>query len=461
MTEFNPGGAASLNQAVKLRYEANPDTNSFTDAEKAKLGGVEDGATANVADAALRDRATHTGTQAASTISDFDAAVAAAPSVVANTAKVTNATHTGDVIGDTALSISDNAVTYSKMQDVSEAARLLGRGDAGAGDPEEITLGAGLTMTGTTLSASGGGGSPAGSGAEVQYRDGGAFGAASNLSIGSAGNPILGSNPAQPALPPADTIELYARRRAGADWLEVLRPNGREFPIGPHMGLNRTAWWAPNNGSNIVFNGMPRSFVGTTSTPTLSAGSLANSARRWRLTSSATANRAATERTAVFVCWRGDAAGLGGFTYTNRISLTSLQSGSVGFFGLKAQTNSINGGWGFANFVDFLGFGFTEGTDTNWQVISNDGSGAPSQVDTGIAINTTDLLTFLIYAAPNDTAIWMRMTNESSGASFEHQLTSDIPASTVFLSIHNYLNNGGNAAAVAYDCSGVYLETDY
>jgi hypothetical protein len=54
--------------------------------------------------------------------------------------------------------IDNDAVTYAKMQNVSAASRLLGRGSAsGAGDPEEISLGSGLTMTGTTLSASGGG----------------------------------------------------------------------------------------------------------------------------------------------------------------------------------------------------------------------------------------------------------------------------------------------------------------
>lgn len=52
--------------------------------------------------------------------------------------------------------IDNDAVTYAKMQNVSAASRLLGRGSAaGAGNVEEISLGSGLSMSGTTLSASG------------------------------------------------------------------------------------------------------------------------------------------------------------------------------------------------------------------------------------------------------------------------------------------------------------------
>jgi hypothetical protein len=66
---------------------------------------------------------------------------------------------TGTGIGSVTTTIANDAVTYAKIQNVSAASKLLGRGSAGgAGDVEEITLGTGLTMTGTTLDATGGGG---------------------------------------------------------------------------------------------------------------------------------------------------------------------------------------------------------------------------------------------------------------------------------------------------------------
>jgi hypothetical protein len=68
---------------------------------------------------------------------------------------------TGDVTasaGSDVTTIANDAVTYAKIQNVSAASKLLGRGDSGSGDVQEITLGTNLTMSGTTLNASGGGG---------------------------------------------------------------------------------------------------------------------------------------------------------------------------------------------------------------------------------------------------------------------------------------------------------------
>jgi len=56
----------------------------ITDAERSKLSGIQAGATANSTDVQLRDRATHTGTQLAATVSNFDASVATTAVLKAN-----------------------------------------------------------------------------------------------------------------------------------------------------------------------------------------------------------------------------------------------------------------------------------------------------------------------------------------------------------------------------------------
>lgn len=75
----------------------------------------------------------------ANDLADFDTAVAANSAVTANTAKVTNATHTGDVTGATALTIASGAVTLAKMADLAQD-QFIGRTTASTGVPETTTI---------------------------------------------------------------------------------------------------------------------------------------------------------------------------------------------------------------------------------------------------------------------------------------------------------------------------------
>jgi hypothetical protein len=275
---------------------------------------------------------------------------------------------------------------------------------------------------------------------------------------------VLPAHDAVPSPPPAGKLALYARDRAGMGWLDVERPSGRHFPLQPHFGVNRIATWAPSTSTTINTNGMPRTAVGTAATPTLATTNLSTSMRRWRMTSAATTGAAAEERSAGWVCWRGNAEGLGGFTYVNRLSLVTLQATGMGFFGLIGSVAALSTTLTLSAVVNALGIGFERGTHDNWQIVHNDGTGAPTVIDLGAGFpvaSTTNVLTLYIAAAPNDSAVGIRVVEEVSGAVAEATITTDMPAATQLLSPRNYLNNGTTAAAVAYDCSGVYVETDY
>jgi Protein of unknown function (DUF2793) len=274
---------------------------------------------------------------------------------------------------------------------------------------------------------------------------------------------ILPGLNAAPSPPSIGKAAIYARNRAGAPWIDVMRPSGRDFPLQPHFGVNRIANWSPSVTTTITTEGLPITSVGTVSHPTLAATNLAASMRRWRLTSAAVVDSAAEQRSAGWACWRGNAAGLGGWTFVTRISLTTLQATGMGFFGLYGSTAALATTLALSAAINCIGIGFQRGTHTRWQLVANDGTGAPTLTDMGASfgIATGGVLTLYIAAPPNGSSVWVRVVDEVSGAVFEQEITTDLPANTQFLSPRLFMNNGATAAAVAYDCSGVYVETDF
>ena len=193
---------------------------------------------------------------------------------------------------------------------------------------------------------------------------------------------ILPAASSAPAARAAGKLALYARSRAGQPWLDAMRANGRDFSLQPHLGLAR-----PRTGCRPPARpSPPRACRTPPSAPSrrrASPRSLATSMRRWRLTSAATADSASDQRSGVFTCWRGNAAGLGGWTFVTRISLATLQATGMAFFGLYGSTAALATTLTLSAVVSCIGIGFQRGTHTRWQLVSNDASGSPTLVDMG------------------------------------------------------------------------------
>jgi hypothetical protein len=124
----------------------------FTASDNTKLDGIESGAEVNVnadwnavsGDAQILNKPTtitsaeqiKLGYISVTQAVDLDTMES---DVTTNNAKVSNATHTGDVTGATALTIADEAVTNAKMAHVATGT-VKGRTTAGTGDVEDLTI---------------------------------------------------------------------------------------------------------------------------------------------------------------------------------------------------------------------------------------------------------------------------------------------------------------------------------
>ena len=147
--------------------------------------------------------------------------------------------------------------------------------------------------------------------------------------------------------------------------------------------MNRIANWSPSITTTITTEGLPITNVGAVSHPALAATNLAATMRRWRSTSASMADSVAEQRSAGWACWRGNAAGLGGWTFVTRLSLTTLQATGMGFLGPYGSIATLAVNLPLAAVIDAVGIGFQRGTDANWQLVANDGTGAPTLTDMG------------------------------------------------------------------------------
>jgi hypothetical protein len=470
MTEFNPGGATSLNEAVKLRYEANADTNAFTDAEKAKLALIAEGATANATDAELRDRATHTGSQAISTITGLQAALDGKA----------DAGH-----GHAAAEISDSTAAGRAMLTAADAAAqtaLLATFTAGARGLAPASGGGTvnfLRADGVWAAPAGGGGGsgdvsgPASALGNAIARFDGTTGKllkGSDVLIGDDGGLSLPAV-AAPSAPAGDRVGLFGRRIAGRMMPAFIGPSGLDSALQPLLARNSAVLWlAHGNGTAASSWGATFAATGTATARNVATGNLFQRMKRVGYPTAATAGstsglRISAAQYTLGTGPDGDGIALGGFTMICRFGLQAVSPGFRFFVGMHNSPSSPTNA-NPATRTQQIGLARVDGSDNLHIVFAGSSAQSPIDLGTDFPATTTniDFYEFALFAPPGvpETVGW-QVTRLNTGQTASGTLTGGpavLPSSTTLLAFNSWISNNIDAVAVGIDFASVYLEKD-
>jgi hypothetical protein len=156
------------------------------------------------------------------------------------------------------------------------------------------------------------------------------------------------------------------------------------------------------------------------------------------------------------MCFRGDAAGYGGFRYKLRFGLATTVAGNRGFFGLQdsiAAPTNVDPLTSTAG--NKIGLGFNVDTG-NLQLIYNAAGAAPTVINLGsnFSINLNDVWALELKCLEFADSIDWAVTKAGSTAIASGTLTTNIPANNIFMAPYMWMSNNATAAAVRYDLVG-------
>lgn len=394
-------------------------------ADKTKLDGIAIEATANATDAALRDRATHTGTQAASTISDF------------------------------------NAAARGQAEAMLVAGANITLTPSGSGESRQITVAA----TGV------GGGSPGGASGQVQFNNAGSFGGMAHVEANDGRLQLVTGEPG--SAPPAGRIKLFSRAIAGRNMPAFVGPSGLDSAIQAFLGRNKIAFFnPPGNATTVQAIGMANpTATGTATAANVGTANIHQAMRRleYAVTTAAATAVAGARVAANQYHIGGSGTPFGGFTFIARFGPSRGVAANATrrfFAGLTSNTGAPTdadptSGTTWANMIAVV----ADSADTNFHIAHRTGTGAVTKIDTGIPkgdADNTEMFELALFTSPTGTpSVGYQFTRLSDGVTFSGTITTALPTATTLLTWQIWTSVGGTSAVVGVSVASVYIETDF
>ncbi len=267
---------------------------------------------------------------------------------------------------------------------------------------------------------------------------------------------------AAPTAPASGSTRIFAKDQGGRVMPAFMGPSGLDSLLMPHLAKNGWSQWKPTyTGTSISAIGGP----GLTATGTATSAPYATTSLHTRtqrvdylVTTAATTAVAGFRVSAAN--WRPQE----GFHWILKAcpATGTADANRRCFIGLQASTGAptdVNP----STLLNIIGVGYDSG-DTNWQVMTNNGTGAAAKVDTGIAKPTTDrqtMYSIMIFSPPGGAWVGVRIVDEGTGATFDSgQLSADIPSATTGLTINSFCSAGGTSSVIGLTMAGIWVDTD-
>lgn len=271
----------------------------------------------------------------------------------------------------------------------------------------------------------------------------------------------------EPSPPAQNRLLFYAKDIGGRMIPKWVGPSGLDTPVQPGFAFNRIMNVAPAAGSTAgsAMQAMGTAFSnsGTLSNPVPTSTNLRTSTRRTNFSTGGTAGAISYNRAQVLECWRGNAAGLGGFFYVVRFSLDTLVAGMRSYFGLVNTTsNPTNIDPTSSTTLAKLGMAINTNSG-NWNLVHNSAGAGVTVINLGsnFPVNNTDMFELVLYTPANASSVTYRVSNLSTGNVTSGTLSSNLPANTLFLAPTHWITNNATASAAIMSLHRWYLETDY
>lgn len=368
------------------------------------------------------------------------------------------------------LTIAPNAVTYSKFQQVA-ASSLVGNPTGLLANAQGITLGTGISFSGTTIKVA-----PQGSSGNLQYNSSSALAGAANLSIDASGN-LVSTFANATTTPPVDTTAFVPKR--------LLASGGRVLPrfmdecgvaqtMQPHLGRTGFAS-ATSNGASTGLTQTAINFTAAGTATTRAAASTNRFARTKRIgyVSSATAGNISglySGTISEYSLGSGTVAGGGGFfaVFKFGCSDAATVAGAHQFCGFQNITAAPTATTDPSTLTNCIGLAQINGS-ANMKIVFG-GSAAQTAIDLGANFPagtlSVDLYELILYAPPtsnNTVYYYVRRINtgdETSGTLTGTAGTA-LPSNSTFMGPRMFRSNNATALAVGLDIASWTAECDF